>query len=224
MRPPFPNPLGGFPQVKICGLTRLCDAHLCAEAGADAIGINFWPKSKRYHPLEQALTWLSQTPKSLTRVAVLVNATDEDISAILASGEIDALQFHGDESAARVQQYLDRGIPCLRALSIRDREELSSLTNQPTKTLLLDAFQPGVYGGTGQTCDWPLAALAVGKFPDKQIVLCGGLTPENVAEAVRSVHPAAVDVASGVESSPGIKDPAKVRAFVQRAKGALGSR
>ena len=214
MRPPFPNPDKTSPQVKICGLTRLEDALVCAEAGADAIGINFWPGSKRHQSVLQAMAWLPKAPASLTRVAVLVNATPQEIQALLDCGEIDALQFHGDEPPEFVAGYMARGISCLRALSVTSGASLAALAVQPAKTLLLDAFQPGVYGGTGQTCDWPLAKMAVRQFPERQIILCGGLTPENVAEAVRTVHPAAVDVASGVESAPGLKDAEKVRKFV----------
>ncbi len=218
MRPSFPNPNATHPQVKICGLTRLADAQVCAAAGVDAIGVNFWPKSKRYHPLAEAAKWLPLVPESLTRVAVLVNASAKEIEALWASGCVDALQFHGDESSETIQSWMSRGIPCLRAMALHDQADFPLVSQQAAKAILLDAFQPGVYGGTGQVADWPLAALAVSRFPEKQIILAGGLTVRNVAEAVKVVSPAAVDAASGVESAPGIKDSALVREFVRLAK------
>lgn len=216
MRPHFPALTANSVSTKICGFLGLTDAVLAAaEAGAAAIGINFWPKSKRYHPLAQARQWLPQVPASLNRVAVLVNATEEEIEAILASGCIDTLQFHGDEPDELVQRYLDRGVACIRALSVRKAADLEKIAHCPAATILLDAYAPGFYGGTGHTCDWELARQAVLAFPEKKIILSGGLTPQNVAQAVQEVRPAGVDVASGVEISPGIKDAAMVREFVQ---------
>jgi phosphoribosylanthranilate isomerase len=213
MRPHFP--ISTLPcSAKICGLTRLADAISCHEAGAQAIGINFWPKSKRYHPLDQAQIWLGSVPESMNRVAVLVNATMPEIDAIWASGQIDTLQFHGDEPDSLVLEYKNRGIPCIRALAVRCEADLEKIASCPTETVLLDAYQPGVYGGSGTVCDWELARKAVLAFTEKKIILSGGLTPENAARAVYEVRPAALDVASGVESAPGIKDPTKISRFL----------
>jgi phosphoribosylanthranilate isomerase len=220
MRPHFPAPAANRVSTKICGFLGLTDAVLAAaEAGAAAIGINFWPKSKRYHPLAHARQWLPQVPTSLNRVAVLVNATEDEIEAILASECIDTLQFHGDEPDELVQRYLDRGVACIRALAVRQAADLEKIAHCPAPTILLDAYAPGTYGGTGHTCDWELARQAVLTFPQKKIILSGGLTPQNVAQAVQEVRPAGVDVASGVEISPGIKDAAMVREFVQAVQG-----
>jgi phosphoribosylanthranilate isomerase len=218
MRPAFPANSANT-AVKICGFLELSAGLLAAEeAGAGAIGINFWPKSKRYLPLAEARLWLDSVPPSLNRVAVLVNAPEAEIDAILASGCIDTLQFHGDEPDSLVQRYLDRGVPCIRALAVRSPADLELVARCPAPAVLLDAYAPGAYGGTGHTCDWELARQAVLAFPEKKIILSGGLTPENVARAVQEVRPAGVDVASGVEISPGVKDPALVRKFTQAAR------
>lgn len=211
MRPTFPQHPISMAQSKVCGLTRLSDALVCAEVGINAIGINFWPKSKRFHPFDQAKTWLAQVPESLTRVAVFVNAPPEEVREILSSGLIEIAQFHGDESEEYVQSFLDSDTPVIRALSARTEADLEKIARSPVRTILLDAYQPGVYGGTGLTCDWELAARAVREFPEKDIILSGGLTPMNAAQAVREVSPAAIDLASGVESAPGVKDPEAIR-------------
>jgi phosphoribosylanthranilate isomerase len=215
LRPRFPVTDATLPPVKVCGLTRLEDAIHCAAAGVAAIGINFWPKSKRFHPISAAGLWLEQVPTSLTRVAVLVNASAEEVWSLLRSGMIDVAQFHGDESDAFIQPYLDAGYACIRALSVRTEADLEKIAQSPLDTLLLDAYQPGLYGGSGLTCDWALAAQAVQSFPEKQIILSGGLTPENAAQAWQQVRPAALDLASGVESAPGIKSAAAITALME---------
>jgi phosphoribosylanthranilate isomerase len=220
MQRKFPDPDKSRPQVKICGLTRLEDALACVDAGVDAIGVNFWPQSRRYHPLEAAVRWLADLPPEICRVAVLVNAGEEEIRRIWQSGCIDVLQFHGGEPDEAILRHQQRGIPVIRATAVRTLEDVSALGASRLSDLLLDAWQPGEWGGTGRTCDWPLAREAVLRFPDKRIILSGGLNPDNVADAVAQVRPFAVDVASGVESAPGIKDAARIRAFVRQARGA----
>ncbi|MBP7950648.1 MAG: phosphoribosylanthranilate isomerase [Verrucomicrobiales bacterium] len=215
MRPPFPNPNQPAPQAKVCGLTQLGDAMACAEAGVAAIGINFWPKSKRWHPLASARQWLDAVPEGVCRVGVFVNATAEEIDAVLRTGCIDAVQFHGDEPEDFVRQHLDRGVRCIRALALRSEADLEKVAACPAVDVLLDAWQPGAYGGGGVPCDWALAQQAVRGFPDKRIILSGGLAPENVASAVEAVRPHAVDVASGVELAPGRKDSERVRRFAR---------
>jgi phosphoribosylanthranilate isomerase len=177
----------------------------CAQHGVNAIGINFWAESKRYHPFHLAAAWLPAVPPALTRVALFVNAGRAEILPIMRSGLLDMIQFHGDESDAFVQSFLDEGFHCIRALSARTEADLEKIGRNPCRTIILDAYQPGVYGGSGQTCDWNLAAQAVRAFPEKQIILSGGLTPENAAQAIREVSPVALDLASGVESTPGRK-------------------
>lgn len=214
----FPNDLGRV-GVKICGITTGDQASAIIEAGADALGINFWPKSKRYIALEEAKPWLSELEGAVPRVAVTVNASDEEIQAIADSGVIDWIQLHGDETPHRVESLAQQGYPVFKAMGIKDREMLSTAAAFSSSTLLLDAYAPVEYGGSGETMDWSLGAEAVQQWPDRQILLAGGLRPENVGEAIRQVNPAGVDVASGVEASPGIKDMDKVRAFLEGARG-----
>ncbi len=221
MRPSFPNSLLPSPQIKVCGLTLLEDALVCVAAGINAIGINFWPKSKRFHPFAQASAWLDAVPEQITRVAVFVNADESEVTEIMHSGLLEVAQFHGDESDSYVQKFLDAGIPCIRALSVRTPEDLEKIPLCPAPTILLDAYQPGVYGGTGRTCDWELAAQAVRAFPEKRIILSGGLTPANAAQAFHEVRPAALDLASGVEISPGVKDAALIRQLAKSVRSAM---
>ncbi len=213
----FPRPSPLRPLTKICGLTSLPQALACAEAGADAIGINFYPRSKRFHPWEQASLWLGHLPPSLARVAVFVNAPLDQVETLAASGLIDALQFHGDETPAFLLRARTFGLPLIKALPLLPETTAASLLAWPADALLLDAFAPGVYGGTGHTIDWARAAAIIAAIAPKPLILSGGLTPENLAAAIHATRPAAVDVASGVESAPGLKDLAKVRAFLRAA-------
>lgn len=215
----------GLTQVKICGLTGLEDALVCAEAGAEAIGINFFPKSKRFHPLDQAASWLADVPRSLTRVAVLVNPAAKDLRAIGQSGLLDVLQFHGDETPEEVAAArAEFGLPVIKALPLRADTTLESLRAWTVDALLLDAYAPGVYGGTGHTIDWDRAAEVIAALAPLPVILSGGLTPENIEEAVRRTRPAGVDVASGVEISPGRKGHGKIRDFAAGARiGAAAS-
>ena len=207
------------PFVKICGLTGAADAAVCAEAGADAIGINFFPKSKRYHPLDQARKWLDLFAGGPARVALFVNAALPDIAAAVDSALFEAVQLHGDESPDFCAEVKSLGLPLIRAFALRTAGDFTLLAGHPADAFILDAYAPADYGGTGLLSDWPLAAEAVRRFPDKTLLLSGGLTPENVASAIRQVHPFGVDVASGVESAPGQKDPGLIRAFIAAAKG-----
>lgn len=215
---PFSEP--GKTLTKICGITRVDDAHLCVAAGADAIGINFYPGSKRFHSLKQAEKWLGKVSRGLTRVAVLVNAPEEEVRRVAGSGLIDVLQFHGDETAYDLTAYRASGIelPFIKALPLRPETTLADLQGWPVDALLLDAYAPGTYGGTGHTIDWTRAAEMMASLVPLPVILSGGLTPGNVAEAVRLTHPAGVDVASGVEISPGLKDPAQVGKFVRETR------
>ncbi|MEQ1842601.1 MAG: phosphoribosylanthranilate isomerase [Verrucomicrobiales bacterium] len=213
----FPPDLGRV-AVKICGITRGDEAHAIVAAGADAIGINFWPKSKRFIPLDEALPWLRELAGSVPRVAVTVNASDEELRQLIDSGAIDWIQLHGDETPDRVKSLTQQGLPVFKAMGVRDRVMLEAASSFESPTLLLDAYAPNEYGGSGETMDWSLGSGAVKQWPDRQIVLAGGLTPENVVEAVKQVRPAGVDVASGVEFSTGRKDLDKVRDFIAGVK------
>lgn len=200
-------------RVKICGVTRVEDALAAARLGADALGFNFWPRSRRYLPPERARAIVRRLPPFVTAVGVFVDPTrDEVLRAAEASG-VGVAQLHGDEPPDLCASL---PLPVLKGIRLDGRGALARLAAYDVAGFLLDAPSAG-YGGSGTTCDWPLAAEAARARP---IVLAGGLTPENVAEAVRAVRPWAVDVASGVESEPGVKDEARMRRFVERAKEA----
>jgi phosphoribosylanthranilate isomerase len=203
--------------VKICGITSAEDARQVVAAGADALGINFWPRSKRYIAMESARAWLPDV--GIPRIGVFVNASLAEISAIMESGMIDLAQLHGDETPEFAQALADRELPFIKALGVKDEASLGGLRDYPTGGILLDAYCPGEYGGVGETFDWTLARTVVDENPDKCIILAGGLNPDNVRRAIELVNPFAVDIASGVESSPGVKDILKVRQVVQRVCG-----
>lgn len=214
----FPHAHASRTLTKICGLTSLPEALQCAEAGADAIGINFYPKSKRYHALDEAALWLTQLPAGLSRVAVLVNAPAAELHRIATSGVIDVLQFHGDESPEILTDARRYGLPIIKALPLLPDTTIASLRAWPADALLLDAYAPGTYGGTGHTIDWTHAAAIIAEMAPCPIILSGGLTADNIHAAVQQTRPAGVDVASGVELSPGRKDPDKVHAFIRNAR------
>ncbi|MCG8601595.1 MAG: phosphoribosylanthranilate isomerase [Verrucomicrobiales bacterium] len=207
--------------VKICGITSGAQASAIVELGADALGINFWPRSKRYIAVDDAAPWLRELAGTVPRVAVTVNATDDELSAIHDSGVIDLIQLHGDETPERAASLANEGLPVFKAMGVKDRAMLETALCYPSPTLLLDAYAPTEYGGSGETMDWKLGAEAVSKRPDHQIILAGGLKPENVSDAIKQVKPAGVDVASGVEAEPGVKDLELVRLFVENARAAL---
>jgi phosphoribosylanthranilate isomerase len=200
-------------RVKICGITNLADAQSAVEAGADALGFNFYDKSPRFVTIQRAAEITKQIPPFVMRVGVFVNAQEEFVLRAIAEAGLTMLQFHGDELPEFCAQF---GLMSMKAFRMRDEKSLAELPQFQTDAYLLDAFSPEARGGTGEKFNWDLAVEAQ-KF-GKPIFLAGGLTPENVADAVRKVNPFGVDVASGVESSPGKKDPAKVKAFIAAAK------
>lgn len=207
-----------IPSLKICGVTLAADAERLAEMGIDALGANFWPKSKRFLNPSEA-DFLRPLAGKILRVGVFVNAGPDHPRELIERGLIDVVQLHGDESREESQAYLDDGIPVIKALGIRDSDDLKAATDFPADALLLDAHAPGLYGGTGQTIDWIAAADFLKAHPKLSIILAGGIVPDNAAEALTSVHPAALDTASGSESSPGIKDFDKVDALWNAVKG-----
>ena len=206
-------------RVKICGLTSLEQAEAVGALGADAIGLNFWPGSKRYLAPAEA-QWLSNLEGKTLRIGVFVNADETDIVSIFERNLIDWAQLHGDESPSFLNSIRSSGWPAFKALRVRDRDSLKDVSNYPGP-LLLDAYAATDYGGTGQVMDWSLGAEVVRNKPDREIILAGGLTPGNVADAIRQVRPCAVDTASGVETSPGTKDLDLCEAFIRQAKGEL---
>ena len=202
-------------QVKICGITSLADARVAAEAGADMIGLMFYDGSPRHIPLATAVDISRALSPFVLRVGVFVNPEEAQVMEAIAACGLNLLQFHGDETSDFCTQF---GLMSVKALRVRDAESLQTLVKFNTDAFLLDAYSKSGLGGTGEKFNWELA-VAAQKF-GKPIFLAGGLTPENVGTAVRQVRPFAVDVSSGVESVPGKKDEAKVRAFIAAAKAA----
>lgn len=207
--------LPGETRVKICGVTTGEDAALAVEAGADAIGINFFAGSKRAVKIGEVSDWVSEIP--VTRIAVVVNATADELSAIRDADCFDGFQFHGDETPEVCAAIAGRW---LRAVRVKDWASLEAALAYETPWLLLDAFSASGYGGTGEGVDLRLADEFVRKEHDRRVILAGGLKSETLAEAVRIVRPHAVDVASGVETpgNPRRKDAARVRDFIAAAK------
>jgi phosphoribosylanthranilate isomerase len=201
-------------KVKICGITNLADGLGAVEAGADALGFVFYERSPRQVSLQEAAAIIHQLPSFVIKVGLFVNAPEETVFRAIGECGLSLLQFHGDEPPRYCLQF---GLMSMKAFRIRDAASLEALPNYPTDAWLLDGYVPGKVGGAGETFNWDLAVEA--QRWGRPIFLAGGLTPENVAEAVRRVRPFAVDVSSGVEAAPGKKDLAKVKAFVQAAKG-----
>jgi phosphoribosylanthranilate isomerase len=214
-------------QIKICGITSVKDARFASLAGADAIGLNFYDKSPRHIDLAAAEPVILAIPKSVTKVGVFVNAPAEEINEIADRLNLDYVQLHGDEPPEVLGSISQRKV--IRAFrcgeegftSISDYLETCQTLGRLPDAVLLDAHQPGEYGGTGQAIDWTSVAKSRQILGTAPLLLAGGLTPFNVAEAISVAHPDAVDVASGVESSPRAKDLLLMRAFCSTAKKAF---
>lgn len=201
-------------KVKICGITSVADGVTSAEAGADMIGLMFYEKSPRNISLPTAVEISRALPPFVLRVGVFVNPPKKFVFRAIGECHLTMLQFHGDESPEFCAQF---GLMSMKTFRIRDVESLKEIPKYQTDAYLLDAFCSTALGGTGEKINWDLAVEAK-KF-GRPIFLAGGLTPENVTEAVCKVQPFGVDVSSGVELSPGKKDHAKVKAFIERVKG-----
>lgn len=199
--------------LKICGVTLAEDALRLVELGVDALGANFWPHSKRYLAPERA-AFLKEVEGRILRVGVFVNADLKLPARLVREGLIDVVQLHGDESPDDVVRLKEAGIPVIKALGVRALADLHRAHEYQADSILLDAHAPGVYGGTGETIDWTLARRFVEENPQLPIILAGGITPDNAATAIAAVRPAALDVASGAEESPGVKDFVKVEALL----------
>lgn len=211
--------------IKICGITSVADALLAAEAGADAIGLNFYDKSPRYVTAERAKEICDALPGGVARIGVFVNSLPQGIIATVNRVGLNAVQLHGDEGpdflAALAKLSVIKAFRCKESTLDRVKAFLDlCLDTSVPSAVLLDAHAPGNYGGTGQVLDWKGLRGERAKLQGLPLILAGGLTPQNVAEAIRLARPDAVDTASGVESAPGQKDPAKVRAFIVAAKAA----
>jgi phosphoribosylanthranilate isomerase len=200
--------------VKICGVTRPEDAALAVQAGADAIGVNLWPGSKRHVTVSAAREVLAAVPDGVLRVGVFVNAAPADVARALDELPLDRAQLHGDERAVDYAALdPDRIVKVVR---VRDQASLAEADGWSPALWLYDAYVDG-FGGAGVAAPWPVIARGA----RRPFLLAGGLTPENVAAAIRATHPDGVDVASGVEARPGVKDAAKVAAFVAAARAAI---
>lgn len=204
--------------VKICGITNEDDARAAIEAGADLLGFNTWPGTKRRIVLENHVAWIAELP--VVKIALLVNATLAEMAATAALPFIDALQLHGDEDAAVCARAAALGKPLVKAVRARDAADFANADAFSTEHVLLDAHVPGAFGGTGARVDFTLVRAFQAQHPKLTLWLAGGLTPENVADVVRTVRPRVVDVSSGVETAPGRKDFAKMRAFVAAVRQA----
>ena len=197
-------------RVKICGLTRPDDARLAAALGAWAVGFVFWPGSPRSVSIETARRMMAVLPPLVTTVGVFVNQPIAKVRSIASEVGLSAVQLHGTEPPS---YYADLPYRVIKAIGVVDEHALDALDDlPPSVTALLDTHDPVRFGGTGRSIDWTVAARAANRRP---IVLSGGLTPDNVANALTLVHPYALDVSSGVESEPGIKEAERLRALFE---------
>lgn len=201
-------------RVKVCGITRVEDAQAAIDAGADAIGLVFYEPSPRNVRIEQAREIAASVSAFVSVVALFVNADAQYVQDVLNSVRIDLLQFHGDEENDFCSQFQR---PFIKAQRVRETSDVvaSCVRFPDALAILLDSYKPGVPGGTGESFDWSL----IPESQKKPLILAGGLTPENVASAIKQVQPFAVDVSGGVEQSKGIKDPAKIDAFLSEVYG-----
>lgn len=209
-------------KIKICGVTQFEQAKAIADLGADYLGINFWPHSKRYLSWNEAADWILRLPATIKTVGVFVNPDVDQLMQIADSGLLHAFQLHGDESASFCHELQRRGFNVIKAFQVRNPATLDFIADYQVPNVLLDAYHPSERGGLGHTFPWELAVEFRRRQPHKALWLAGGLTHENVASAVRGVQPAVVDVASGVEDQqPGMKNLQKVSLFLQAARNAL---
>jgi phosphoribosylanthranilate isomerase len=193
-------------RVKICGLTQAEDAELAVELGADAVGFIFWPKSPRVTTIANVRAIGRSLPGFVTRVGVFVNAPPDEVAATAAEAGLDAVQLHGDEDVA---QYAGISARLIKGLPLDDDAAVQRVVDLPAEvTPLVDAADRERRGGTGRLADWSRAARVAAQRP---VVLAGGLSVENVADAIRQVRPWAIDVSSGVEDAPGVKNAARMR-------------
>ena len=210
--------------VKICGITNEPDALAAIDAGADALGFNLIPQSKRYIDIEGAASWIAKLPLEICKVAVMADPNWEDACRIGQIQFIDALQLHGNESPEFCRRLADAAMPFAKAVPVTASKSLADLPNYFTDIMILDSKVGQTFGGTGKPFPWKFAPEFVRHHPRITVILAGGLNPENVAEAVKVVRPRGVDVTTGVESAPGKKDLPLLKAFVEAARSAARAR
>ena len=198
-------------KVKICGITTLPDAQLALDLGADLLGFNFYPPSPRYIPPPAAAKIISALPPETVVAGVFVNATAAEIAAVLSQCRLNLAQLHGDETNAFCREVAQLGLAVIKAFRLRCQEDISQTAEYDVEAILLDAFRPEVYGGSGHRFDWSW----VRQSPHQRVFLAGGITPDNVKQAL-DVGAYGIDLCSGVEAAPGVKDPAKMRLLFER--------
>ena len=196
-------------EIKICGITNMEDATFVAKCGADAIGFIFYPKSPRYSEPERVKKIIEKIPKEIAKVGVFVNHDAAEVKETIDFCGLDLVQLHGDESPAYCGQFPQSQV--IKTLAPRTEDDLGNVREYPVKAILVDAHDPVRYGGTGEQSDWILAAKVKETHP---LILAGGLTLDNIQEAVETVSPHAVDINSGTERSPGKKDHQKVKEII----------
>lgn len=204
--------------VKICGITNAEDAHAAIDAGADALGFNLFRGSKRFIDFALAERWICELPSRVAKIAVMVNAPLDVTLAMAERGAFDGLQLHGTESPEFCAQLAAKGIRFAKALPIFAADDVAEIAAFSTRTIVLDTGTAGQFGGSGRTFPWEFAKHARDMHDQFRIILAGGLTPENVAQALRVAQPFGVDVTSGVEAAAGRKDHGRLRAFVQAVR------
>jgi phosphoribosylanthranilate isomerase len=202
-------------RVKICGIKTEADAIAAIEAGADALGFNLYPGSKRYIEWRKEAAWIRKLPAEIARIAVIVDWTMEDARRLLELDLFDGLQLHGEETEEFCQSLITFRKPVLKAVRLTTVELLERVRGYPVFGFLIDSYREGALGGTGERFDWMLLKRV---SIDKPLIVAGGLTPTNVADAIREMRPHGVDVASGVENREGFKDRKKMKDFVLAAR------
>jgi len=201
--------------VKICGVKNEADAIAAIESGVDALGFNLYPGSKRFIQWQKEAAWIRELPAEVSRIALVVNATLDEAVELLETDLFDGLQLHGDESREYCESLVKLRKPILKAVRLTTVQLLEQVRDYPVFGFLIDSYREGAFGGTGERFNWTL--LKELKFA-KPLIVAGGLTPENVADAIRELRPFAVDVATGVENSEGFKDKKKMQDFVLAAR------
>jgi phosphoribosylanthranilate isomerase len=206
-------------RVKICGITNARDAGDAVALGVDALGFNLYPGSKRFIDLRKESGWIRELPPFVTKVAVMVNPTIDEAGAVFDLPYIDMVQFHGHEDEKFCAHFARAGLPFIKAIAAKDEAALKDLERFGTGNILIDAYAPDAFGGTGRLIDFALLTRSV-RDSSRHLILSGGLTASNVRAAIDRIRPYAVDVASGVEAAPGRKDKTLMAEFIRAAHGA----
>ena len=203
--------------IKICGIRTLDDAIRCIDLGADAIGLNFWNKSKRFVSRETVESWVDKLDPNVERIGVFVNESYDVITSLVKDGIIHSIQLHGEEDDSFCKQFSDE-YKIIRATGIKDDDSVERAKNILIETVLLDAYCGNDFGGLGHTFEWEYAKMFKLENPDRPLILAGGLCPSNVSRAINDVKPSAVDVASGVENESGYKDFELLEKFINSVR------